>query len=341
MKAKSFQINSLTSQLHSGYDAVVLYGTDEGEINYTLSQLKQTLNSFDEPLNFVTITKENLKKTPLIATDEANTPSLITSRRILLIQGDTPFPVSALTHFLENKQTDALLIIQAGNLTKSNALRLEAEKNPRVLAISCYQPSLQDIQRSIMGYFTTNHKKISTQVLAELCKKIPFNQEVIKNELDKLLLYLGDKSEVTLEDIQLCITDGAEASIENLCIDLADGHVEAVQQTLSLFIASHEPETTLFWAVRDYFERLLLIVSDTSGSLSDVVKKNLRAAQFRLEIPLMRQARIWTPTAILSLLDKLSQLEKRTRTTAIPTETVLGQAFLSLALFAKKSAGLR
>ena len=166
MKAKSFQINSLTSQLHHGYDVIVLYGTDEGEINYVLSQLKQILNSSKEPVNFLTITKENLKKTPFLATDEANTPSLITGRRILIIQDDAVFSVNALTHFLQNKQTNALLIIQAGNLTKSNALRLEAEKNPGILAISCYQPSVQDIQHNIMDYFTRHHKKITPSVLS-------------------------------------------------------------------------------------------------------------------------------------------------------------------------------
>ena len=100
MKAKSFQISSLTTQLHHGYEAVVLYGTDEGELNYAFSQIKQTLISFGEELNFVTLTKENLKKAPFLATDEANTPSLIAARRILCVPEDASFSVNALTHFL-------------------------------------------------------------------------------------------------------------------------------------------------------------------------------------------------------------------------------------------------
>ena len=175
----------------------------------------------------------------------------------------------------------------------------------------------------------------------EICKKIPLNQQLIKNELEKLLIYLGNQEEVTSEAVQTCLTDGAATSLEDLCIDLADGNVEKVQQNLLLFIADHEPETDLFRAVRNYFEKLLVIISDKSEPVAMVVKKNLRPAQFRLELPLTRQAQRWNPIAILSLLDKLSQLERRTLTTAIPTETVLAQAFLSLALFAQKSVGLR
>ena len=163
----------------------------------------------------------------------------------------------------------------------------------------------------------------------------------MKQELDKLLIYLGDKNEVNSEDIQNCLVDGSETSLENLCICLANGRVDAVQHEISLFISSHEPETTLFWSVRDYFERLLSIVSDTSEPVTVVVKKNLRPAQFRLERPLIQQAHVWTPAAILNILNKLAQLEKRTRTTSFPTETILYQAFLSLALYAQKLVGLR
>ena len=126
-----------------------------------------------------------------------------------------------------------------------------------------------------------------------------------------------------------------------MCFCLADGRVEAFQQEIDLFITSHEPETTLFWSVRDYFERLLAIVSNTSEPVAVVVKKNLRPAQFRLEKPLIQQARLWTPATVLNVLSKLAQLEKRTRTTSLPTETILYQAFLSLALYAQKSISLR
>ncbi len=341
MKAKSFQIKALTSQLKHGFDAIILYGTDDGEIDFALTQLKQELGLDNKGANVSTLTKEALKKTPLLATDEANTASLIAERRFLFVPEDASFSAPALVHFLENKQTDALLIIQAGNLTKSNALRIEAEKNPRVLAVACYQPTLQDIQRNISAFLLNHHKKIKPSVLNELCQKIPFNQQIIEKELDKLLLYLGDDQEVTSAAIQECLTDGAQASLERLCIDLADGKADDVQHAISLFLASGEPETTLLRAVRDYFELLFVIISDTSETVSAIVKQHLKPAQFRLEDPLIRQASRWQKRDILFVLEKLSQLEQRTRTTGLPTETVVGQAFLSLARFAQKLVGLR
>ena len=137
------------------------------------------------------------------------------------------------------------------------------------------------------------------------------------------------------------MADNAEASLDEFCIYLADGQVEKSQKMLVTYLNAEESETTLFWVVRDYFERLLRIVSDTSEPLVQVVKKNLRAAQFRLEAPLTRQARIWNKKSLTHVLDKLLQLEAQTRDVSYPKNTLILNTFLRLGLYAKKLSGLR
>lgn len=341
MKAKSFQIKALSSQLKSNFDAVLIYGPDENERLSVLSQIKQILGISSRSMNVITLTKDDLKKTPFLATDEANTTSLISERRFLFIPEEASFSVDALTHFMDNKKTDALLIIQGGNLTKTNALRLEAESHPRILAIICYQPSLTDMQRHITAYIQEHHKKIASQVLMELCKKISYNQDVIDKELDKLFLYLGDKQDIVLEDIRACLADNTEASLDEFCIYLADGQIEKTQELLTYYLAAEESETILLKVIRDYFELLLKIVSDTSAPVAQIVKKNLRPAQFRLELPLTRQARFWKKENILFVLDKLIQLEDTTRNVNYPKNTLILNTFLRLSLYVKKLSGLR
>ena len=181
-----------------------------------------------------------------MATDEANTPSLIPGKRFIIVGPDIPFEKDSLIHFLENKKTDAFLIICAGNLTKTNALRVEAEKNPQVLAIACYPPKETDIQKFVSDYLYEHHKKIGPKILIELCKKLSSNQQVILQELNKLLIYLGDKTEVDLDSIQSVLTDNADANLDNLCIALADGNIEETQRLLMLFLSQGEATTVLF-----------------------------------------------------------------------------------------------
>ena len=141
---------------------------------------------------------------------------------------------------------------------------------------------------------------------------------------------------MTSQDIDACLTSNTETSLDTFCIDLADGKITSVQNQLPAFLFSDDLQMSLLWAVRNYFERLLLIVSDHSAPCAEVVKKNLKPSQFNLEIPLIRQTRFWNSKALLTVLDKLTQLERLTRTTGYPKETLFSQAFLSLAQFAKK-----
>lgn len=341
MKAKSFQIKALFNQIQNNFDVVLVFGPDENERLSVMTQIKKMLNLSKQAINVITLTKDALKKTPFLATDEANTISFINERHFLLVSEDAPFSVDALKDFMKNKKTDALLIIQGGNLSKNSALRVEAEQNPRILAIACYQPSLTEIQNHVGAYIQEHQKKIAPAVLTELCKKISYNQDVIYNELDKLFLYLGEQTEITAEDIQACLSNTSEASLDDFCTCLADGQVEKSQENLIIYMDEENSETTLFRAVRDYFERLLCIVSDTSEPLAQVVKKNLRPAQFRLEMPLTRQARFWKKANVLFVLDKLLQLEEQTRNVSYQKNTLILNTFLRLSLYAKKLSGLR
>ncbi|MBQ3785498.1 MAG: DNA polymerase III subunit delta [Alphaproteobacteria bacterium] len=341
MKAKSVQINALKSQLQKDFDAVVLYGNDPGELNHTFIQIKRILNIPNDAFHLITPSKEDLKKTPFLATDEANTPSLIAGKRFIVIGEDVPFDKAALLHFLENKKTDAFLIVQGGNLTKTNSLRVEADKNPHVLSLACYQPSEKDIQKMVMTFFYENKKTISQSVLSELCKKISFNQQVVLQELEKLLLFLGDKPDISLADVQAVLTDGAETNLENLSVALANGNIEQTSRLLNIFLSQNEPATLLFKAVRDYFGLLLKIVSDENGP-TFAIDKNLRPDQkFRISDAILTQAKRWAPENILFILDKILQLEIKTRTTGLIPETMISHSFLSMASFAKKLPVLR
>ncbi len=341
MKARSYQITALLSQIQKDFDVVLFYGTDEGEIQHAFSVLKKEFNFSKEALHFITLSKDDLKKSPFLATDEANSISLIQGKKYLYVPEDASFSVQSLNHFLQNKKTDALLIIKAGNLTKSNSLRVEAEKNPRVLALACYEPTEAEVQKMVTNYLREYKKSIPSNLLSILVQKIGLNQQVIVQELDKLILYMGDKTTVDLNMIQSCLTDSAQPNEENFCIALADGNVTEVEKALSYFADQENSLTSLLWIIRDYFERLLKIVSDTSEPVPQIVKKNLRPAQFRLEVPLIRQAKTWASNDILKVMDRLSLLEKNSRTTGYPEITISAKTLLDIALFAKKLRSLR
>lgn len=343
MKAKIYQLQSLFSKINNPYSCLLFYGTDEGEISKGFQQVKEFLGCKSDDLNTIRLSAEQIKKNPFIATDEANTISLMGGKRILLIEEDSSFSEAALTNFLDNRKTDALLLIKAGNLSKTSSLRQEAENNPFVLAFACYPPTEMELKANIQNLLFQAHKTISASVLDFLTQKLASHAGIIQQEINKLLIYLGDKKNITLQDINAIITDSKETSLDDFCIMLASGQTEKVHMALQAFIQENVQLSTLLWGVTNYFSILAKLVENKrfSDLQEKILAKTLKPNQFKLKVPLLAQAQKWTYPQILNVLNKLQTLEQQTRQTGMPAEYITEHTFIQLSEFAKKLGSMR
>ena len=343
MKAKLYQLQSLLNKLGSPYNAVIFYGTDEGEIQKGFQEVKRFLNVTPDNFNISSISDDDLKKNSLVLTDEANTVSLIGGQRILLVEDASNLTKQSLVDFLDKQKTNALLIIKSGNLSKSSALRVEAEQNPFVLAFACYPPTESDLQKTISSFLMTAKKSVSQDVLKYLTQKLSSNAGVIEQELNKLLIFIADKKIITIEDVDQIITDSGDTSFDAFCIAIAGGKTAKVEHDMGVFLKQNESLASLIMALVNYFT-VLGKLTEVKRSLSEqelILSKNLRPNQFKLKEPLITQAQFWSPSAILTVLNKLHTLEKQTRTTGMPAECLFSQTCLGISEFAKKLRGLR
>ncbi|MBP5343504.1 MAG: DNA polymerase III subunit delta [Alphaproteobacteria bacterium] len=343
MKAKIYQLQSLFSKIDNPYISFIFFGTDEGEINKGFQKLKEFLGCQNDDLNTIRLTSDQIKKNPFIATDEANTVSLMGGRRIILIEEEAVFSDTALVHFLDHRKTDALLLIKAGNLSKTSALRKEAESNPFVLAFACYPPTEIELKTNIQTQLTQANKTISTTVLDALVQKLTSHAGIIEQEINKLLIYLGDKKNITLEAIKAIITDSKETSLDDFCVMLANGKTDKIHSALQAFEQENIQLSSLLWSVTNYFTILAKLVENKrfSDIQEKILTKNLKPNQFKLKAPLLAQAQKWTSPQILSVLEKLQALEQNTRQTNMPAECIMAHTFIQLSEFAKKLSGMR
>ena len=343
MKAKIYQLQSLLNKINNPYVCLLFYGTDEGEINKGFQEVKTSLGCNSNDLNIAHLTAEQIKKNPFIATDEANTISLMGGQRILLIEEESSFSEASLTHFLDNKKSDAILLIKAGNLAKTSALRKEAEDNPFVLAFACYPPSEAELKKNIQGILFQAKKTASQDVLDILVQKLSSNAGIVQQEIDKLLLYLGDKKSISIQDIDAIITDSKETTFDDFCIMLAAGQTRKTQAAIKSFLQQNTQLSPLLWNLTNYFTILAkLTESKNKPDVQEkILAKNLKPNQFKVKPFLLEQAHLWTYPQTLSVLNKLQNLEKQTRQNGIPAETLIAHTCLQLSEFAKKLTGMR
>ena len=283
-----------------------------------------------------------MKKNPFIATDEANTISLMGGQRLLTIEDPSSFTADSLVHFLDNKKSDALLLIRAGNLPKNSPLRQEAEQNPFVLAFACYEPTELEQQNNIRTILTKAGKKISTDALKYLTQKISSHAGIVDQELDKLLIFLGEESTVSIKAIDEIITDSADVSEDQFCVNVASGQTKKVEKALQALSYQKDSVSGFVYALINYFTTLSKLVENKQSveNQTKILSKDLKPSQFKIKDPLLAQSRKWSPLAANKALHEFRKLESLTRQTGVPEITVFSNTCLKITEFARKLNGL-
>lgn len=156
---------------------------------------------------------------------------------------------------------------------------------------------------------------------------------VVRSEIEKLLTYVGEKTEVTLDDAQASVGLRGETSFSAVCFAAAKGDVDTTMQKLAQALEEGFPPASMIRALQNHIKRLhkaKLFVE--RGMSAKEAMNNLHPKVFFREAPLFEaQLHRWSLKALENLLSMLLEAEKQSKTTHVPAETYCQQVFLTLA----------
>ncbi len=116
----------------------------------------------------------------------------------------------AVEPLLTTPSQDAIVIIEAGELQKSNPLRVACERARTALAIPCYGDAARDLGGIIDEMIRAAGKSIDRSRRDRLAGLLGGDRQTSRRELEKLLLYVGDAASVTEDDIDAIVGDTAQ-----------------------------------------------------------------------------------------------------------------------------------
>lgn len=130
---------------------------------------------------------------------------------------------------LKNLPPSALLILVADEEAKAADSR-ETQGDPLAawkkvvkendgLTIVSNMPDKKNV-RSVQSVAQAAGKKIGNQALNALVEMVGFRADRAEEELEKLVLYVGDAREITIQDVKNCVTPEPEHNIFQMCDSL-------------------------------------------------------------------------------------------------------------------------
>jgi DNA polymerase-3 subunit delta len=209
---------------------VLVYGPDLGLVRERVDALLQGAGgNASDPFSTVTIEGDILAGDPGRLADEARAIGLFGGRRLVHIRAGGRSFADALTSLLADPPQDAFIVIEAGDLKKSAPLRKLVEASQAAVALPCYQDDERTVARLVETTLKNAGFTIDADARDTLVSLLGADRMASRSELEKLVLYIGDKKRVEFADVLAAIADSSTLALDDVVDAAAAGDtVEAV-----------------------------------------------------------------------------------------------------------------
>lgn len=318
--------------------AVLIYGTDQGLIHERAQLLaKSIVDDLSDPFRVSELTGSEIKSDPARLIDEASAQSLIGGERVVLVKLNGQDISKALLQYLEDEVKSSLVILEAGELAPRSPVRKLVEKSDKAGAIACYSDDLSALGSLIDTVMRENQKSINSDAKSYLINNLGSDRMVSRGELEKLITYAGDQSEINLEDAVAAVGDNGALSIDEIIYAVADGNRASLEKNLSrAFIEGTSSIAVIRAAIRHYQKLHLAAGHMQNGQSSGQAVKALRPPIIFLFVDrFKKQLDRWSSDKIERALSVLTEAEVNCKSTGLPAEAICGRALMSLSQAAR------
>ena len=266
----------------------LLYGTEDYLKRQYRDKLKHALVEPDDTMNFSAYEGKDINPKELI--DLSETLPFFKEKRMILVENSGFFKNSCddLAEYMSQVPESTCFVFVEEEVDKRSKLFKAASRAGS--AVEFETPKEDMLVRWILGRIQREGKKITQSVMQLFLSKTGSDMENIDKELEKLICYTLDKTEISAADVEAICT----GQTENKIFEMIDA-ISARNQKMALdlyydLLALKEAPMRILFLIARQFQNLLLIksmsakgypavsIAKTAGMPSFAVQKNLRQA---------------------------------------------------------------
>ncbi len=330
---------------------MLLYGGDQGAVTETTKQLTSLyLGTEYDPLQNIFIEESQLKQTPSLIMDEANSISMFGDKRLLCLRCQNATGVDKyVLPYLTSPASKTLLLIEAASLSPQNKLRKAIENATSGIALPFFSLQAASLDGFIRRFLAQEGYRIESVTCQFLRSLLPGDRGIITRELERLVLYMGVRTDKTMEaqnetslinldHIIAAMTDQTESTIFQLADAVSLGNIQSADKNLrQLANAGTDLNSTLI-ALRQHFHNLHLAVGQIEQGypVAEALKSFRPPIHFQRRAAIEKQVRLWSRAKIEGALSILQETEAALRQQYVP-DTIIAYNLLRLSRAAQRA----
>lgn len=313
---KAHEADRALARLDRSIRVVLFYGPDQGLVSERSDALmRASVADASDPFQMVRLDGADIAGDPLRLADEANTIGLFGGQRVIRISATSKPLASAVEPLLNTPPQDAIVILEGGDLPKSNALRLLVERSRTGMAVPCYADQGRSLDIVIDAVLQEHGLTIDRDARALLSSRLGADRQLSRREVEKLCLYAAGRGKIDLHDIDAIVGDASARDVDDVVDGLFCGTVGRLDNSfMRLTTSGEDPSVLLSFVIRHALALLAARQAMDEGrqSASDAIS-SMRGMSFTRKADVETALKRWTSPQLLKALALLNAASAHAR----------------------------
>ncbi|WOI53227.1 DNA polymerase III subunit delta [Parvularcula sp. LCG005] len=323
---------------------VLIYGPDDGLVRERAKILgKQIVEDLNDPFNAIELGDSDLSEIGRL-TDEAAALSFMGGERLIRIRQSSDAAGKAVAFFLKaldegRVQSNALVVIEGGDLKKTNALRKACEASSLAIALPCYAEDTRDVMASVRDLLAAEDIALDDDAAMALASHLGEDRGITRAEVEKLILFVGPKSirdgapaRLSLEDVRACLTDSAADATFDVIDRTLDGDTRGLSEAMFRAGGAGVSSIAILRIAQGRFLRLLTAQQMVRhGDAPAAAIKKLRPPVFYgQQKEFLDHLNRWPLRHLEGAVAALFEADLKAKSTGLPQQEIIERTLISL-----------
>jgi DNA polymerase-3 subunit delta len=315
---------------------ILLFGPDAGLVaERGLALARSVEGAMHDPFRFAELHSPD-GQTLL---GEATAAALTGGRRVVRVREAQETLVKAVETLAKNPP-EALVILEAGELTGKSKLRAACEKSTAAAAIACYAIDSTRLPQAVTARLRAHNIAIDADAAAWVADNIAGEEGPLRQAVELLALYAGNEPRLTLADVSAALADGGDGSVQEAVDATLGGDPATVDRALTLAYDEGVSPVGILRMLLSELARLRVAAGAIAeGASAAEAMGGMRPPVFFKRQKLVTQAlATWSVPALTEAIRAALTAETACKQTHVPDQAYCRQTMLGLASRARNAA---
>lgn len=310
MKILTKDIDNFLNKIPEETKSILIYGPDEG-------QVKQRAEKICASRDLVARYKyEEIKSNPYQLIDSLGAINLfkknLDKERIAIVEFSGSSIAEPLLSIVKKGDFKGKLLFLCNELGTDSLLRRTFENNSNTASLACYADDMKTLANFVDQVLSI--KKVSIEPAAKMLLVNAMNlgnRDFVSNEIEKIILFLGNKNNIKLSDIENYFDSLGAVSFERLCYDLSLRKIQNIQEQIEKLQQEGHNLVSIIRMVAYHFNRLYQarVIFEETKNITKSIETLIPQVFFKNLNDFTASVKLWNSLQLREFIFKLNQLE--------------------------------